>query len=517
VDVADLAQAAYRVGREGHPLARLVDQLDARLRGRHVDLEPSLQAEALDGSLLPMARAVERPVRDASVAPGPDGSVLFTSAQSGLAVDVPASRHQIARALAEGRASVDLVLRDVAPSVTDDRVQPARDELERLLGGDEPLLTLTTSDAGRWPLARATVAGLLAVERGAQPDEPYRVEFDARRLRLFVQQLAGEVDQEVQDARFAWDDGRLTPIHESQEGRTLDQEAAVALIAAKLQAGERTAELPVRLQGPVISSREPEKLGIVELIEQGSTSFAGSTPEKQHNIRLATERLNGVVVPPGATFSFNEQLGPTTLDAGFTWGFGITTGSDGTKTVPSVAGGICQVATTLFHSVFWAGFPLEERFSHFYWIPAYTSRDVVGLDVTVDADTNLDFKWTNPTDSFILIQAEADQGRVYFSLYGKKPAWTVKVEQPKIANRTPPDPTPVTQEEPNLAWGRQLQVESAREGFDVVVTRTVVSQDGGAPRVLSLRSSYQPSRNVTLVGTAGKPAEAPTAQAGSNV
>ena len=157
---------------------------------------------------------------------------------------------------------------------------------------------------------------------------------------------------------------------------------------------------------PSVSSDDPRSLGITELIDRGNTAFAGSIPEKKHNIQLAAQRLNGVVVAPGATFSFNDAVGPTTIDAGFQWGFGITSGDNGPKTVPSVAGGICQVATTLFQPVFWSGYQLEERYWHLYWIPAYTSRGVVGLDVTVDGDAGLDFKWTNPTS-----ELRADPGR----------------------------------------------------------------------------------------------------------
>ena len=92
-------------------------------------------------------------------------------------------------------------------------------------------------------------------------------------------------------------------------------------------------------------------------------------------------------------------------------------------TVPSVAGGICQVATTLFQPVFWAGYQLEERYWHLYWIPSYTSRGIVGLDATVDADAGLDFKWINPTEDFVLIQASTDAEHVTFRLYGQKPPW----------------------------------------------------------------------------------------------
>jgi vancomycin resistance protein YoaR len=270
--------------------------------------------------------------------------------------------------------------------------------------------------------------------------------------------------------------------------------------------GAKAIDLPVNaVAAPVSSDDAGAHLGIQQLIEQSTTSFAGSVPEKAHNIRLAAERLNGVVVPPGGTFSFNDEVGPTTLEAGFQWGFGLTTGANGgAHTVPSVAGGICQVATTLFQPVFWAGYQLEERYWHLYWIPAYTSRDVVGLDATVDGDAGLDFKWINPTNNYVLIQASADAEHVTFSLYGAKPDWKVQVEPPVISNRVSPDPAPDVQEEPLLPWGRVVPVETARDGFQVVITRHVVGPDG-ARRDLVLKSIYQPGHNVTLVGSASAP------------
>jgi hypothetical protein len=273
-----------------------------------------------------------------------------------------------------------------------------------------------------------------------------------------------------------------------------------------LRAGQTSVALPVTITEPTITSDNPAAFGITELIDRGNTSFAGSIPEKKHNIKLAAERISGVVVPPGGTFSFNDAVGPTTLDAGFEWGFAIQSGNSGPKTVPSVAGGICQVATTLFQPVFWSGFQLEERYWHLYWIPAYTSRGVVGLDVTVDPDTGLDFKWTNPTSSYVLVQADSDDEKVYFGLYGKKPSWKVQVDDAVISNRTPPDTRPIVQEEPSLQWGRTLAVESARDGFDVEITRRVLPDDGSASRTLNLKSTYQPAHTVTLVGSAGKPA-----------
>src|SRR5207253_273376 len=270
-------------------------------------------------------------------------------------------------------------------------------------------------------------------------------------------------------------------------------------------AGEHTVALPVAVVDPAVPSTDPQSLGITEVIDRGMTSFAGSIPEKKHNIQLAAQRLNGVVVPPGGTFSFNDSVGPTTIDSGFQWGFGITSGDSGPRTVPSVAGGICQVATTLFQPVFWAGYQLEERYWHLYWIPSYTSRGIVGLDATVDSDAGLDLKWINPTDHPVLIQASTDAEHVTFRLYGQKPPWNVHVDEPQISNRVTADPAPEVQPEPSLPWGRVLAVESARDGFDVVLDRHVVPTDGHQPRELVLKSVYAPSHTVTLVGTGGAP------------
>ena len=352
------------------------------------------------------------------------------------------------------------------------------------------------------------MAKLVSLSGGTQPGQPAVVKLDDKPLQAWAAKVASDVNQTVQDARFAFNGGNLKVLRPSKQGRTVDQDALVRNVHDALLDGSPSVDLPVVTVDPSVSSDDPQSLGIVELIDRGSTSFAGSVPEKKHNIQLAAQRLNGVVVPPGATFSFNDSVGPTTIDAGFQWGFGITSGNDGPRTVPSVAGGICQVATTLFQPVFWSGFQLEQRFWHMYWIPAYTSRGVVGLDVTVDSDAGLDFKWTNTTSNNILIQSDSDDSNVYFGLYGKKPPWKVQVDDTVITNRIPPDPKPLAEEEPTLAWGRTLLVETARDGFDAEVVRHVIPADGGKPRELDLKSSYQPARTITLVGSSGKPATA---------
>lgn len=465
-------------------------------------------ALGVESALALVAPEVARPARDARLRINKDGTLDWFPAASGVALDAAATAERVRAAVAQGTGDVEVATQAVQPMLRDEQYAAAKALLEKLLGRtDGPVVTVKGFDR-TWTLDRAETAELLAFGFPKAPGEPVRVVLDEWPARAFVGRLGKAIDKPPSAARFAWNAGKLKPIREGSAGRALDQGAALKAFERALAAGERTVELPVRTVEPAITTADADAFAGAQLIESGSTALGGAIPEKRWNIKLAAERLNGTVVPPGGTFSFNGEVGPTTLDAGFKWGFGITSGSDGIKTVPSVAGGICQVATTLFQPVFWAGYPLEERYWHLYWIPSYASRGIVGLDVTVDADSNLDFKWVNPTKSPVLIQASADDAKVSFQLYGKRPDWKVAVDQPKIGNRVPPDTTPVTEEDPSLPWGRTIVVEAAREGFDVEVVRRVLPVDGGEPRVLTLKSSYQPSRNVTLVGTAGKPANA---------
>ncbi len=507
LDPDQVAQSAFALGRGGNPLARLSVQVSALGGGQTIDVGDATEDATLDTALGQIAGQIDQPPRDAALAVGGDGSVQTTAAQSGVALDVPASRERVETALANGFDAVDLVVVAAPPAVTDDQLRSAHDQLDRLLADDQPF-TLTSNGETVSQLGRADLAALVTIGPSSGDGQPASVQVADAPLQDLVHRIAGSVNQDAQDARFSWNGGDLQVIRPSQDGRALDEAATAAGIRARFLAGEHAFELPISVTRPQVSDQDPQSLGITEPIDSGTTSFAGSVPEKVWNIQLAAQKLNGVVVPPGGTFSFNKEIGPTTLEAGFKWGFGITTGGGGVHTVPSVAGGICQVATTLFQPVFWSGYQLEERYWHLYWIPAYTSRGVVGLDVTVDSDSNLDFKWVNPTNNYILIQASADDASVDFTLYGKKPDWTVKVDDARVTNRTPADTHPSAQAEPTLPWGSTLIAQSARGGFDVEIKRHVIPADGGQSRDLDLKSSYQAVGTITLVGTKGAPANA---------
>jgi vancomycin resistance protein YoaR len=330
------------------------------------------------------------------------------------------------------------------------------------------------------------------------------VQLNREAIKSWAAKLAKEVDQDPENARFSWTNGNLSLLRPSKDGRDLDVELMTEMVVAKAFEQDRAIVLPVNVTKPSVSQEDGPKLGIKGAIEVAKTSFAGASPPKQHNINLAAKNLNGVVVPPNQLFSFNKEVGSTSLDAGYKLGWGIANAGTNVKTVPSVAGGICQVSTTLFHAVFFAGYQIEERNYHLYWIPSYTTRGVEGLDATVDEEAKLDFRFYNNTEDYLLIQSWTEGSSVVFGLYGTKPDWTVKITPGERTDVVDASTDKITEEEPSLPLGQRLAVEGAMDGFKLVNVREV--RHGSDVRPLRLASVYRPSRNVTLVGTGGRPA-----------
>jgi vancomycin resistance protein YoaR len=510
LEADSLLEEAYGVGREGNPLQRAATQWGALLFGQALS-GPALEFErnTQEAALQRIAAEIDRPVENARIelASSRDGvAVVLVPEAVGTRLATAESARRVQAAIAAGLpAVVDLVVETDLPAVTAGDLQAVKSQAERMLASP---LSLTFADR-RWTISREEIARTLAFERTGGNSVQITVDPDA--LSGTFDRIAREVDQPPLNARFEWVGGNLRLIRESQDGRGLDRNRLKSLLRERLATEDRAIALPIVATSPAVLSADGPALGIKELIKEGRTAFPGAVPEKRHNIGLAASRLHGTVVPPGGTFSFNREVGPTTLAAGYRTGWGITLSASGAQTIPSVAGGICQVATTLFHPVFHSGYQIEERHSHLYWIQSYGQAPLgmKGLDATVDEDYGVDLQFINPTSDYLLIQARVEGTNLSFGLYGTKPKWDVKIEGPAITNVVSTNRAAVRQADSSLPAGRTLQVEAAEDGFDATVTRTVTQ--GSDVRTLGLKSHYIPSRNVVLHGPDVEPEPAPPA------
>src|SRR5690606_1667060 len=117
-----------------------------------------------------------------------------------------------------------------------------------------------------------------------------------------------------------------------------------------------------------------------------TTYFYGSSASRIQNIEAAAKSFHGVLVAPGEIFSMGDYISDISLENGFAEALIIYGG----RTIKGVGGGVCQVSTTLFRTVFFAGFPVIERNPHAYRVSYYeltasgsVNTDLAGLDAAV--------------------------------------------------------------------------------------------------------------------------------------
>lgn len=137
-----------------------------------------------------------------------------------------------------------------------------------------------------------------------------------------------------------------------------------------------------------------------------TTSYVDNIP-RANNVELAAARINGVVVQPGSSFSFSRTIGARTSANGYVEAPIYISGKTGT----GIGGGVCQVSSTLYAAMVYAGLPATERHAHSLPVDYLPE----GLDATI-AGNYLDLKFTNIYAQPLLIQAYAEGGRVTVTL-----------------------------------------------------------------------------------------------------
>jgi vancomycin resistance protein YoaR len=254
--------------------------------------------------------------------------------------------------------------------------------------------------------------------------------------------------------------------------------------------------IPVAKTLPDITTDQVNNFGIKQLIGRGTSTFYHSIPGRVHNVALASSRLNGTLVKPGETFSFNQALGDVSAFTGYQQAYIISEG----KTILGDGGGVCQVSTTLFRALLNAGLPIMERQAHAYRVSYYEQGFPPGLDATVFSPSP-DLKFVNDTPAYILIEAKADTKNfsLVFELYGTDDGRIATISKPLITNIIAP-PEDKYQDDPTLPTGIVKQIDYKAWGAKVTFNYRVV-RDGVDLINKTFISNYKPWQAIYLKGT----------------
>ena len=488
------------LGKDGTGKATVAEQLDeSKLRAQLQTIATEIAREAVNARL-------ELPDFKTVVTLYPDVSAR------NLDVDTSLRRAQAAALLSGTARTVPLAVVETPAPVQAAELQPLKDKLDRVMR--DGITLRYGSQSYNLPGERlALFIYLTPGEDGSAASYNVRIE-DSDMTRL-VQAIAKTVNVPAQEARYRQVNKQVTIVAQPSDGLQVDVTASAANLKAAALAGQAEAELVTHVTHPTAGLVDPSTIQTPDLLASGSTDYRNSSEERNWNVTFGASKLDGWYVAPGATFSLNDTLGDLTLEAGFKMGWAILVEAGNATTIPSEAGGICQVATTLYHSVFWTGLPVTEYHHHSYWISTYGQKPdgMQGLDATISPPWS-DFQFRNTTGNWILVRAKGDTKTLTVQLYGTNPHWQIKVNGPTITNIVKTDPKPREETNDKLPQGRRIMVEHAQDGFTSTIERTVLDQNGNTLDHWTITNNYLPSHNTYVTGT-GKdvatPAPAPAA------
>lgn len=266
--------------------------------------------------------------------------------------------------------------------------------------------------------------------------------------------------------------------------------AVKALFDSKTYSG--LVKVPMTVKQPKVTQKMiDEEFGLMG--EEWTTTSNNSN--RNNNIRQACDNMNGTILNPGDTFSFNEIVGQRTAENGFKEATVILGG----QYEQGLGGGICQVSTTLYNAVMKANLEVVERNSH-AWPSDYIAY---GLDATVDWP-NLDFKFKNDSDSQIVVVAywDSSDSRVHCEIYGHKlpEGKYIELETETVSTVSPGANEYI--EDKELPVGQTKTVRAAHTGMTIKVYKVWYDKDDNEiDRYEYQTTTYRPYGTRIAVGT----------------
>jgi len=407
-------------------------------------------------------------------------------ARDGAKIDLRAAERTVVSALAGfSREPVALPIRVAKAPVGTEELRPVLADVRTAVSRPVRFGWHGTT----WKVSREQLAKLLSLPRGGRKE----LTIGGSYATLYFKRLSRAFADPPKNAQFEVQGDRSVRVVRARKGRVLDVPAtASALHEAALSRDKRSAELVIKQAEPSLTTREAKALGITRELVRYSSFYTG-TADRITNLKLATSLLDGTRIAPGATFSFNKEVGPRTEARGFRSAPVIIGG----KYEEGVGGGVSQVATTVFNAAWEAGLKITARSAH----ALYISRYPLGRDATVNYP-DIDLKFVNDTKRWLVMRAVPTDTGIAISLLGAPTGRRVvsvpgalEVVGPAKIKRVP---------DPGLFVGEKVIEEFGAPVRAVAVTRTVYV----GSRVLyeeTWRTRYQAEPRVVRYGTISMP------------
>ncbi|MFA5821026.1 MAG: VanW family protein [Candidatus Gracilibacteria bacterium] len=322
----------------------------------------------------------------------------------------------------------------------------------------------------------------------AKTENYIAIEIDPKKLNEFVDaELSKWLDIPVENVNIYTDkDSKVIIEGRGRDGRMVQRDHLKKAIELAVESNISDVPIPVITLAPKITvSDDLASLGIKDRLSVGHTSYYGSPPNRIYNINVGSSKFNGLLIKPDEEFSFNEHLGNVDAISGYRKELVIK--PEGT--IPEYGGGICQLSTTFYRAILFAGLPVTERREHSYAVTYYSQILGHGLDATIYLGSQ-DLKFKNDTGHNILVQTFVDNdAELYVIFYGTSDGRSVKMDGPYISANTSAG-KPIYIASPDISSGRSKQTEKAHNGFKALWYRYITFADG-TTKTETINSSYR--------------------------
>ena len=177
--------------------------------------------------------------------------------------------------------------------------------------------------------------------------------------------------------------------------------------------------IPLKILYPNVTTNMIGTEAFPDLLSTFSTNYSVGYRNRTTNLILASNKINGTVIMPGETFSYNKVVGARTIAAGYKEAPIYVNG----KVEDGLGGGICQIASTLYNAAVYANLEIIQRSNH-QFVPTYVPAS---RDATVVYGA-LDFQFKNNRNYPIKLVSSVSGGVATFQIFGLRQEDDCEVE-----------------------------------------------------------------------------------------
>lgn len=454
------AKSAFQVGRSGNLIKDTRDKLFGIIQDKEIPLAINYNQSEFDDFLANISETLFAPSIKPQVAIE-KGQAVVEVGKSGQEVDINLLTQNFQNAAGRKENIVLIPINIKEESLTGQEANELASRAKKIVGK-----SITFSlDQNELTLQDSELAGFLTAGN----------RYDEEKIMGWVEKLASQFSRPAQEPTFKFEEGKVLEFTPARDGlavntEKLKEQVILALSELEQASQNQTVAVTAKREKPRLATADVNNLGIKELIGKATSRFRGSAASRVYNIGLAASRLNGIIIPPGETFSFNTALGDVSPFTGYQQAYIIKEG----KTILGDGGGVCQVSSTLFRAALATGLPIPERQAHSYRVSYYELDSGPGFDATIYSPSP-DFKIKNDTPAHILIQTNTDKKNmtITFEFYGTSDGRVATTTKPRVWDQVSP-PEDLYQDDPTLAAGVVKQVNSKAWGAKVAFDYSVV-------------------------------------------